>query len=336
MPKNKNQHVTPKGYIRQFIDPRSPSTKLGSFVWVYERGGALLPYPKAPKKLTVKSYYYSWIGPDGERNDTVDEMLQHFEDKGIPILRKLDEGHDSESLTPQERYDFANFAALLTLRVPQFRDSVEDSFAQVKKIQGQLMATHPGYLETWAREFARRDGKPELSQEVIAKARLILLNPETYKRNPIVSLQAMLHSRDVVAEHVYNLRWRTLHAPDGAQFIAGDMPLVLVTTTKQPPMYGVGWLTPYMEATLPLSPRTCLLISVHHPHGAETLTPERVAEINLRSAYYAREFVYSSLPIDPRVLNKPEGWEWWKPVSDVVDLTAVVDDDGNEVQPTTT
>jgi hypothetical protein len=58
-----------------------------------------------------------------------------------------------------------------------------------------------------------------------------------------------------------------------------------------------------MEATLPLSPRTCLLISVHHPAGEEVISPDQVADVKLRSAAYSRKLVYSSRPVDPRTLN---------------------------------
>jgi hypothetical protein len=67
--------------------------------------------------------------------------------KGARVPVRFDARQDSESLTPQERYDFANFAALLTLRVPQFRDSVKKFRVDLARITGQVAAAHPGYLE---------------------------------------------------------------------------------------------------------------------------------------------------------------------------------------------
>jgi Protein of unknown function (DUF4238) len=331
MAKNKNQHVVPRGYINQFIDPISPPTRLGPFVWVYERGGSL-PFPKSPKKLTVKSYYYSWFSPEGERSDAADEVLQAFEDRGIPILKRLDSGVDSLSLAPQERSDFANFAALLRLRVPQFRNAVEKFRVDLARIHGQLAAAHPGYLEQWAKRHYPKLGKPVPSKAVIEKTRALLLNKETKIRvDPLVSLQAMLQMMPTVARYIFESHWRLLRAPEGSHFIAGDMPLVQITTEKLPPLYrGVGWGTPYMEATLPLSPRSCLLISLHHPSGQETSSAETVREINLRSATNAGDLVYSSRLIHPGTLNKPDGWTWWTPASEVVDLSwleGVADED---------
>ena len=334
MAKNKHQHVVPRGYISQFIDPQSPQTVMREFVWVYERGGSL-PFPKSPKKLTIKNYYYSWFGPNGERNDAADELLRVFEDRGIPVLKKLDGGADPDSLSAQEHYDFAHFAALLSLRVPQFRESVEKFRVDVARITGQVAAAHPGYLEQWAQTQYPKEGKPVPSKAIIDKARAMLLSKETKIRvDPLASLQAMLRMAPTVAGYIYNSHWRVLTAPEGSHFVAGDMPLVQITTEKLPPFYsGVGWETPYMEATLPLSPRRCLLISFHRPSGRETTTAERVHEINLRSAAYSKELVYSSQLVDPRTFNRPTGWTWWQPASDVIDrrfLETTLEDDEAE------
>lgn len=321
MAKNKRQHVIPRAYISQFCDPGSSQTPLGEFVWVCERGRGF-PFPKSPKKLTIKNYYYSWFGPDGERSDAADEVLRQFEDRGIPVVRKLANGDAPDSLSDEDRYNFAHFAALLTLRVPQFRESVEKFRIDIARITGQVAAAHPGYLERWAETHYPKEGKAVPSKAVIEKARAMLLTKDTKIRvDPLVSLQAMLQMAPTVARYVYHSQWRVLTAPEGSHFVAGDMPLVQITTMKMLPFDGVGWATPYMEATLPLSPRRCLLISFHHPAGRETTTAERVREINLRSAAYCRELVYSSQLIDPRTLNRPTDWTWWVPASDVVDLS---------------
>jgi hypothetical protein len=134
--------------------------------------------------------------------------------------------------------------------------------------------------------------------------------------DPLLSLQQMIQLAPVIAQYAYNYRWRILEAPAGSEFFTSDRPLVLVSTSKHPAFFGLGagWESPWMEATLPLSPSALLMISLHHPDGREVVSPDAVAEANLRTATFATR-VYSRSPVDARQLNRPKGWEWWKPLS---------------------
>ena len=73
-----------------------------------------------------------------------------------------------------------------------------------------------------------------------------------------------------------------------------------------------------MEATLPLSPKALLLISMHHPSGREVASPFAVDEANLRTATFAKR-VYSRCPFDENILNRHTSWDWWRPLSDALD-----------------
>ena len=139
------------------------------------------------------------------------------------------------------------------------------------------------------------------------------------KTNPALSLAIMLALAPDIAEYIHNFQWRVLTA-DGGRFVTSDRPVVLVSTVKMPPIYGwgAGWLSPSMEATFPLAPNACLLISLHHPSGREMISKTQVAEINLRTSAHADVAVYSSQKLEVRTLAPPAGWTWWSPVTNAV------------------
>lgn len=321
---NKAQHIVPRSYLSQFTDPSTPEGQ-EPYVWVFERGRAD-PYRRAPKKLAIRSYYYTHFDEAGIRNDAVDQFLQQLENAGIPILKRLDQGESPSSLSDSEREEFAYFLALVSLRVPRFRESVERFALDVVRKSAQVAAAHPEFFQHLLEQAANDKGEPKPTPEVVAELRGAMLKGELgVEIDPVVSLQAMVDQAPQIAEYVYTCEWRVLTAPETTGFVTGDCPLVKVTTQRPWSSWysGVGWATPYMEATFPLSPRKCLLMSLHHPEGIEEVSSMRVTEANLRTAAHAKHEVYSSAAIDPTSLNKPTGWNWWSPLSDVLDLTGL-------------
>jgi hypothetical protein len=162
--------------------------------------------------------------------------------------------------------------------------------------------------------------KGEEPPEDIEGIRQFVLSGEyTVAASPLVSLQSIIDIAPVGANYAYSYEWRILRAMGDDEFITSDCPMVKVSTERLPPPWGwgTGWETPWMEATLPLSPNACLLISAYHPTGIENVSSAIVQEINLRTATFATEAVYSSRHIDLAPLNRPADWTWWRPVTDV-------------------
>lgn len=315
---NKRQHIVPKAYLEAFVDPMTP---LGHkpYLWVYEREGAE-PYRRAPKKVAVESYYYSFTAPTGERDHAVDEMLQKVESLALPILRALDQGRDSAELSPEERMYLAHFVALLEVRVPRFRNSMEKFIGETMGSVALEAAAHPEYFERTARAASKASTGKVPSPEEIERLRQFILSKEyTLRTSPVVSLQAMVQAAPVIANYAYQYQWRLLQAEGEAAFLTSDCPFVRVTTVdKYPKWMGVGWETPYMEATLPLSPRNCLLISLHHPEGREQASNTQVQEVNDRTSAYALEEVYSSRALNSEDLAQRSDPAAWVPVTNVV------------------
>jgi hypothetical protein len=270
--------------------------------------------------VAVSKYYYSFPGESGDKDHSVEKLLGRTEDRAIPLLRELSKGRDPATLTPEDRAWIAAFLGYMSVRIPAFRKAVEGSVAEVMRLVGIMAASHPQSFDRQFREAMRKAGKEASDPEAVRK--FILSGEYEIKTNPVLSLAMMLQMGLEIAEYILNFQWRILEST-GDRFITSDRPLVLVTTERGPGPFGgsAGWLTPYMEATFPLSPTACLLISLHHPSGRERIAAAQVTEINLRTSAYADAAVFASWEFDPAALAPPAGWTWWTPVT-----TAVRDD----------
>jgi hypothetical protein len=315
----KRQHYVPRAYLAHFTDPGTPHGQ-EPYIWVYDRD-EIRPYARAPHKLAVRTHYYSILADSGEWDTTVETMLAEVEGRAIPNIRKLIGGDPPESLPPDDREWLAYFIGLLSVRIPAFRDTVESFVADIGRRIGLLGAQHPDYFaRTMRKVYEAKGEKPPDAEQIESIRQFVLSGEYDIKTNPVLSLQTLIQMAPVAAQYVHAYRWRVLRAPADTPFITSDHPVVLVSTRKLPPPFGwsAGWETPWMEATIPLSPATCLLVSLHHPEGVEEVDSSTVAEVNLRTASYAAEAVYSSRRIDVEILNKPSNWDWWHPVSEAL------------------
>lgn len=309
------QHFVPRAYLSAFTDPDTPSGQ-EPYLWVYERDGEA-PYARSPRKVAVRTHYYSFPDELGDLNESIEELLSKIESQAIPVLRLLQNDVDIASLTAEQREALAVFIAFLAVRTPRFRDHIEKFMADIGKKVGPLSAQDPEYFERTMKRVAAAKGKSP-PEDIERLRQYILSGDYDVKTNPAISLQSLLEVAPTIAEYVYRFNWRMLRAPSSSSgFLTSDHPLVLISTKKLPGIYGIGagWETPWMEATLPIAPRRCLLISQHHPPGFEEVSDSIVSEVNLRTAAHAAHEVYSSVQIDAWDLNRPAGWEWWAPVS---------------------
>lgn len=315
--KKKRQHIVPQSYLRAFVDPTTPPGH-EPYVWVYE-GERGSPYARAPRKTAVKSHYYTFTPANGSREPAVEDMLEKIESVGLPVLKDLAVGRDPSDLTQDERAGFSLFVGMLELRVPRWRDSIEKVAEDVMKHALQIAAAHPEYFERTVKKALAATGETA-TKDIESVRQFALSGDYDVDIDPLHSLQMMVKMAPTVAEYVFDCRWRVLEAPEGHAFFTSDAPLVKVSTVRLPPpwCWGTGWATPWMEATLPLTPRACLLISLHHPEGRELIHAQVVREVNWRTATFAYQEVYSSRQLDSTQLNRPATWDWWKPVTDTL------------------
>lgn len=93
-----------------------------------------------------------------------------------------------------------------------------------------------------------------------------------------------------------NASWYVLRSRSGRQFVLGDDPVALFDPTQQDADGGVGFLSPTVETTFPLSPTSCLLFQNDGLRRVQEITADdaHIRHINLRSYAYADECIWGS------------------------------------------
>lgn len=311
------QHLVPRAYLKGFTDPHVPGGQ-EPYLWIYERGGKG-EYRRAPQKTAVRKHYYSFRDEGGKRDMSVEAFLGKLESLGMPILKRLAGGDDPSSLSDNDRLSFATFAAALSVRTPRWRDMVERSAAELMGRATRVMASDK---ESFKDSVRRAISAGAMKEPVdIERMREFILSGEyDLSVNPVFSLAMMVQLIPHITPYLYGYKWRLLEtSADRIGFVTSDAPLTQVSTERLPAPYGwgAGWETPWMEATLPLTPKCCLLISLHHPEGREVVSEKTVREVNWRTAAHAGEKVFSSrkLASPTRELDRPRDWEWWQPAT---------------------
>ena len=57
---------------------------------------------RAPKKVAVRSYYYSLTTPEGGRDHAVEDLLARIEGLALPAIRALDGGLEPRELSQEQ------------------------------------------------------------------------------------------------------------------------------------------------------------------------------------------------------------------------------------------
>jgi hypothetical protein len=109
--------------------------------------------------------------------------------------------------------------------------------------------------------------------------------------------QIFLVADKIVPALANAMTWRSVRAPAGTEFVCSDNPLNIYdpgATDREEMHAGVGWISSIaVEATLPIDPRVCLLVTPGPPlWRVVDVDSKRVEEINLRTYAAAQQFIY--------------------------------------------
>jgi hypothetical protein len=112
-------HFVPRFHLRQFVD----STRERELVWVYERGKAK-PELRSLDRVAAQKDYYAVKTEDGEKVQTVEDILARVEGFAAPVIRRFHEG--DRLLSDDDRMTFSTFLSFGVMRTPKFRGAVEE------------------------------------------------------------------------------------------------------------------------------------------------------------------------------------------------------------------
>lgn len=287
---NKSQHQVPRFYLEYFTSPAGQ-------VWNYDKQTGRA-WSASAENTACENYLYSITADDGRRIHDIDDAITDIEDAAAPLFNPLVMG---EELSDEQRYDVANFLALMCVRTNFFRRIFAEVHGNARMLRDYLIASDDEAFEAQMEGFQAARGKISDEQKQNLRARMLDPSESVLQVSHEYTLKA-LECHERLVPIFYSMKWSILSAPDRVFFITCDNPLLQFV----PPEYhhsfnGTGgFFNQHSEAIFTLSPTHCW---VGHwcdnvPRYDEA-TVERVEFTNELVAGAAERFLYSHAESEP-------------------------------------
>jgi hypothetical protein len=233
--KPRRHHFVPQFYLRGFTSRQAPGQ---IFVYDKDTGSSLAT---SVKNAAVKRDYYRLNGViEGDHSPYVlEDAFSQNESKSKHILEKL---ISRDSLTNDERAEWAVFMALLHLRGPAARMMAAEAIAYASKTAMDFILAKRDRFEK-ALDQMRATGMSAASQVSYAQAlefhRGKRYTLEISEESTLMSLTA----GNQMAEAFYDMKWTVVRCAVGHQFITSDNPVMYrVPKRSHHPVLGSGGL----------------------------------------------------------------------------------------------
>lgn len=258
----KNQHIIPQCYLKQFVDPNTP-TGYEPYVWIFECE-ARVGKKKAPKNILAETDFYTFKG-----DYTIEKTLAQIESDYAVIFEKKIK--NKTPLSPYEHLVFCAFVAAMLQRTLKQKENIENFMDQVIDHAKQMEIAHgvpPKTSLEW--EEQKKDAH---------KLSVMQMIPEITK---ILSKM--------------NLAF--LCANKRAAFITSDSPAFLFNSQLQfQRFYGPGLGQKHVEVKLPLSPEISAIFSwINNLRGYIELPEDMVHDSNRMVFGHAHEYFIANSP----------------------------------------
>jgi hypothetical protein len=289
MAEPKNQHVIPRCYLKQFVDPRTPA-RHEPYVWIFDRGEKK-GKKKGPKNILTETDLYTFSGQDGGKSYFLEKSLSQIESDyasvfDAKIRQKL-------PLDSKEHIALCAFVAAMLQRTLKQKEHIE------------------GFYD----ELIRRTEGMEKAHGVPPKTSLEL--KEAKKNAHRVSI---LQSVPDITQILSKMNLAFFCADRPGSFITSDAPCFQFNSELQwQRFYGPGLAQKNVEVRMPLSPEISVSFTwLNNVRGYLGIGQDWVHEFNRMVYAYSHEnFIansprlkrrwFSRFPLDPifigRILN---------------------------------
>ena len=246
----KKQHYVPQFYLREFLDPNTPSEQ-EPYVWVFSKDGKT-KQRRSPKNILWETDLYTFdLG--GAKHYELENALSRIESDFAEVVRKKIKRQ--LPLTAQEHEALCQFVATMLQRTVRQKDN-QESFYDDLVAQVERLETHHG-------------------SDTSTSAKLRGLKKDVHKLG-------ILRILSEIPELLGRMSLAFLCA-DGssARFITSDDPVTLFNPDLQwQRLYGPGLAQSGVELTMPLSPKIALCMTWSNLRGYFQIPRWRVEELN--------------------------------------------------------
>lgn len=281
MSKPKNQHIIPRCYLKQFVDPRTPVHQ-EPYVWIFERNQRR-GRKKAPKNILAEADFYTFKG-----DYTIEKTLAQIESDYSAIFdSKISKKFP---LSPKEHILFCAFVAAMLQRTRKQKERVEGFIDQIIEKTTHLERVHNMPPNTSEDLKAEKDHAHKLG--------LMVSTPE-------------------ITKILYQMNLAFLCNDGRASYITSDAPAFLFNSRLQfSRLYGVGLKQKHVEVYMPLSPQIFACFSwINNLRGYVEVGEDKVHESNRMVYRYSHQYFVANspklkrrwfhrLPLDPVFLGR--------------------------------
>jgi hypothetical protein len=284
-----DQHFVTRFYLKGFCDP-IPSPRHGESLWECDLVDGTIRR-RSPKRVATERDYYSFVDAAGVANHSIEEMLAALESRGAPVVAKLRAGN--LVVTPDERGQFILFVAFLIVRVPSFRNYLEEATGKLGESLLRVSAQHPEYFTRTMRKAMAAAGE-EITDAKIEETRQLALDPGKHFKISGTRESSLAHALKVamkIVQPLLRMDWELLAAPGGEHFISGDTPVTWRNPHVPEHLGGLGM--PGTELSLPLGPAVCLVAKRKAQTAVTQVGDDCVRDLNRERVRHADRFVYA-------------------------------------------
>lgn len=273
----KNQHIIPKCYLKQFVDPKIPPN-FGPCVWIFERES------KRGKKQNIRSVLTQTDIYTFQGDYSIEKSLAQLENEYAEIFEKKIK--NKLPLTSYEHAVFCGFVAAMLQRTLKQKENIEHFIDQIVDHAKQMETAH-GVPHKTSLEW-------EKEKEDAHKLSVIQMIPEIAK---------ILSQMNIAFLCTKNKR---------VSFITSDSPAFLFNSKLQFQRFmGPGLGQKHIEVHLPLSPEISVCFSwINNLRGYIKLDEDMVHDWNRMVYGYSHQYFIANseklkrrwfcrLPLDP-------------------------------------
>jgi hypothetical protein len=279
-----DHHYVPKFYLKGFTD------KNGS-LWVYEKGRNA-PRESSPKAEGNQENYYVF-SDRGYPDDSAEKVFSKAESVVAPTIRKV--GNPQFKMSDRQRSELYTFVALMFVRVPAYREFLDQLMGKIMKSYTQKQASDPEKFAAAMKEFEAKTGE---SVGDIEKLRKFAASDDYFVKQGSLGYNLGLVFRSgLEISEIFDREFNhdLYYAAPGTMFMTCDNPIV----TFEPDIDGRAWVgmgvgRPRTEVIFPLNKRVCLIMSRKGRGAKEVASPLRSRQINDMVMAASQKFAYAS------------------------------------------
>lgn len=290
MSEPKNQHIIPRCYLKQFVDPHTPSNQ-EPYVWIFERESKR-GRKKAPKNILAETDFYTIKLKSGGKDYSIEKTLSQIEGEYASVFEKKIKA--KLPLNDYEHIIVCVFVAAMLQRTLAQKENIEGFIDQMIEMTEEMEKAN--------------NLPPERSLE---------LKQEKENAHKISLVQMIPRITEILLK--MNLAFMCSNK-QGA-FITSDSPCFLFNPDLQwQRFYGPGLGQKHVEVRMPLSPEISIDFSwINNLRGYLNIDTDLVHELNRMVFGYSHQYFIANsskvkrrwfrrFPLDPvfifRILNK--------------------------------